>query len=112
MTVTIPTTDPLAQHEREMLVGAFLDITGDQWAKWIIAQGGDENIPTELHEHLVAIATSLAAADDTVRAGGDDAANAYQPYLQALCMLSDSSLRWLVAGAGTDPLAVGDDASR
>lgn len=93
----------LAQHEREMLVGAFLDITGDQWAKWIIAQGGDENIPAELHEHLVAIATTLAAADDDGRLSAPED---YQPYLQALCMLSDSSLRYLVAGAGTDPLTI------
>lgn len=88
-------TEPraLAQHEREMLVGAFLDITTDGWRQWILATG-DDGIPTDLHEHVANIIMGLGHTDGRT----------YQDYLQALCLLSDTSLLWLVRNAGTSPL--------
>jgi hypothetical protein len=81
----------LAQHEREMLVGAFLDITADTWGRWIVATG-DDQIPAELHEHVIRICMGMARAED------------YQFYLQALALLSDDNLTWLVDQVGSNPL--------
>jgi hypothetical protein len=88
-----PLAQPLAQYQREMMVGAFLDITTDQWKAWVTATG-DDAIPTDLHRHVVAIMLGLSRTDG----------HTYQDYLQALCMLSDESLVWLVRQAGTSPL--------
>lgn len=83
----------LAQHEREMLVGAFLDITAAQWKAWV-QRTGDDAIPEELHQHVVAILLGLEGAE------GRD----YRDYLQALCLLSDDSLLHLVREVGNSPL--------
>lgn len=99
--MNVPTlAQPLAQREREMVVGAFLDVTHNTWVAWVQTTGDDE-IPDELHAHVVSILTSLAAA---AQVRGDDVADAYQPYLQALALLSDSALVWLVEQTGTNPL--------
>jgi hypothetical protein len=73
------------QINREMLVGEFLSITLSQWKAWV-DKTGDEEIPEKLHEHVVAILLGLPEV------GG----NTYQNYLQALCLLSDTSLAYLV----------------
>ena len=87
---------PIAQHEREMLVGAFLDITLDQWYAFVNTHVDD--VPDDLDGHLGIAITSLVDADQH-EAQTPDAAVAYQPYLQALAMLSDASLHWIVTTA-------------
>ena len=83
----------MQQHEREMTVGAFLDIQHKTWVEWV-QRTGDDAIPAELHEHVVTIITDMADPD-----GG-------QMYLQTIALLSDDNLRWLVQQAsGKDPLA-------
>jgi hypothetical protein len=76
-----------------MVVGAFLDITVDGWRKWIIATT-DAGIPDDLHTHVANIIMGLSQTDGAT----------YQDYLQALCLLSDGSLLWLVRHAGNSPL--------
>lgn len=88
-----PEPHSLAQHEREMLVGALLDITIDGWRQWILAVT-DDGIPDTLHSHVANLIMGLSGTDGRT----------YQDYLQAICLLSDASLLWLVRGAGNSPL--------
>jgi hypothetical protein len=78
------------QVSRELLVGRFLSITLGQWREWIIATG-DAAIPDELHPHLVSVIEGLAGSPET-----------YQSYLQALALLSDAALAWLVTSVAGD----------
>lgn len=89
---------PLAQHEREMYVGAFLDVYRSAWAAWILAVG-DDAIPTELHDHVTAFVEGLTLMDNATE---PDLANAQQ-FLQHMTLLSDSAIVWLVQQVGVDP---------
>lgn len=105
-------TRPLAQHEREMAVASLLDLSVGRWRDWIVATG-DDAIPEELHQPLVEIVDGLgrsAAAADALPADGPvDPADTpavfreYQRYLQAIALLSDSSLVWIIRAADHSP---------
>lgn len=90
----------MQQHEREILVGAFLDMTLGQWETWLSSLS-DEAIDSMDHErHVVSVVTSLRE-----KHSGDAVPMLGQQYIQAMAMLSDDNLRQLVVNvSGKDPL--------
>jgi len=85
--------DSYDQHEREMLVGAFLDIYGNTFTNKLKDDESFKQIPVELHGHLAYWINGLL---DQSR---------YQVGLQHLALMSDQSLHALVHLFGEDPFS-------
>lgn len=92
----------MQQHERELVVGAFLDLNLAQWCDAFITSGEPHTIPDGVESQIVTVIEAL-----TDQATGDPSPDSGQQYLQALVLLSDDNLLWCVKTvSGSNPLEV------
>lgn len=98
----------LAQHERELLVGELLDVSMARWAQWLADRrppgSGYPVLPDDMATRILGayealrrgFVQTIAPTDDV--GGGDDtsAVAHYSTYLEAVALMSDRTLRWLV----------------
>lgn len=113
---TTPVTPRLAQHEREMLIGAFLDITNGQFSDGApvvrIKPDDDQDYEVVLtdgtlmrddaKEQFMAYTISLLGTANAETP--EILAEHSQQCAQALALMSDSTLAYLVDLFGTNPL--------
>jgi len=88
----------LTQVQREMLVGALLDITYGDFHEGIKTL--DEEVVDKLEE--LNYADSLAALHNALEDSGNP--NSQQIYLQTIALMSDDCLTLIVTAFGTNPL--------
>jgi len=81
------------QEEREMAVGAFLDVDRDSW-KRIIDSIDPDQIPEFIHQRLADAYTSLN--EEYGEMSGS-------VYIQNIAKMSDETLYWLLCLVGNSP---------
>lgn len=76
----------MEQHEREMCVGALLDITVGEWDAWVKSPTTDVDSIDEQVNML--LATMIAALH------GMEGEFSPQIYIQQIALMSDATLKW------------------
>lgn len=79
----------MQQHEREMLVGAVLDISVGQWQTWLDT-ADPLNTPEPIQQRVADLITGLREHNQ-------------DRYLQSLVRLTDAGLLWVVDHVGNNP---------
>jgi len=74
---------PFTQHERNVHLSAFLDITLGEWEGWLLSPTIEE-VPEDIEPLLV---TTIEALRN----------NEPQLYMQVLAQMSDSGLAWIAS---------------
>lgn len=89
----------LSQPEREMLVGATLDITLEQLHNGLTGDKGDLVVEGAEHQGIDQIIATMIYS-----LANPDEPTSGQLFLQQIGLLSDTSMHWIVSTFGECPL--------
>lgn len=105
-------TEPLPQWQREILVGALLDVKFQRWGQWFLDRidRGETDLPDGYAQILDPILISIRASQIAQHDGAEDPTTLLRSSLmfcKQIALMSDETLAWFVSElAEANPLKV------